>query len=90
MAHCVRFIVAGHVQGVFFRATTQRVGAGLGLDGFVRNLADGRVEVLACGEATAVRALQDWLWQGPDRARVDNVEAETVTGVSIPEGFVVR
>jgi len=73
---CRRFLVSGRVQGVFYRASTQVKAGELQLCGFVRNLPDGRVEVLACGDDTALAALQDWLWQGPSRARVDDVTAE--------------
>jgi acylphosphatase len=55
---CRRSFVSGRVQGVFYRATCVRKAQSLGLAGFARNLADGRVEVLACGEAAAVDALR--------------------------------
>lgn len=70
---CLHSYVAGLVQGVYYRDSTQRKAKELNLTGWVRNLADGRVEVLACGEETAVRALEQWLWQGPPRAKVDNL-----------------
>lgn len=71
---CIRCLVAGRVQGVWFRATTQQQARALGLTGSAVNLADGRVEVTACGDAAAVEALRDWLWQGPDLAMVSDVE----------------
>ena len=70
--------VAGRVQGVFFRASTARRAAELGITGHARNLPDGRVEVLACGAPEAVQALCDWLWQGPPAADVASVEIETL------------
>ncbi len=73
---CVRCVVAGRVQGVFFRATTRDVARQLGLSGYARNLPDGRVEVLACGESVAVERLQAWLWEGPQLAQVDSVHCE--------------
>lgn len=73
MKVCVRCFVSGRVQGVFFRAATRRKAEELHLCGWVRNLADGRVEVLACGSETAVRALQEWLWEGPPHAAVRDV-----------------
>lgn len=69
--HC---IVSGRVQGVFFRASTARKAAELGVTGSARNLPDGTVEVLACGSEAAVAALCEWLRQGPPAARVEAVE----------------
>jgi len=63
---------------VFFRASTRRKAEELGVDGWARNLAEGRVEVLACGEQAAVAALKDWLWLGPSHARVADVQCEPV------------
>jgi acylphosphatase len=71
---CARFFVSGKVQGVFFRASCVQQAARLGLHGWARNLADGRVEVLARGEPDAMNALARWLVTGPPAARVDNVE----------------
>ena len=73
-----RFIVAGKVQGVFFRASAREQALRLGLRGYAKNLADGRVEVLAAGEAENIEALARWLAQGPPMARVDRVEREDV------------
>ena len=75
---CRRFTVSGKVQGVWFRAATREQAQRLGLRGHAINLADGRVEVLACGDAAALEALERWLWQGPDLARVSAVEGEDV------------
>lgn len=68
-----RFVVSGKVQGVFFRASTVRVAEQLKLRGFARNLPDGRVEVLALGDAASLEALAGWLWKGPPLARVTGV-----------------
>ncbi|MFQ5934980.1 MAG: acylphosphatase [Acidiferrobacterales bacterium] len=75
---CMRFLVSGRVQGVFYRGTTQTTAKRLGLRGFARNLADGRVEVVACGESTGLKELENWLWQGPPHARVTEVVAEEI------------
>lgn len=72
-----RFTVSGRVQGVFFRASTAREAARLGLRGHALNLPDGRVEVLAIGPAIAVDELQRWLQRGPPAARVAAVEPRT-------------
>ncbi len=68
------FIVAGRVQGVGFRYFVLREAQALGLAGWVRNLPDGRVEVLASGEPDLVSAFEGRLWQGPSHARVASVE----------------
>ena len=77
MKTCRHCIVSGRVQGVFFRDTTRKMANQFGVTGYARNQADGTVAVLACGDATAVDALCEWLWQGPDSARVDGVVCET-------------
>ncbi len=73
---CVRCLVSGRVQGVFFRVSVREQAQKLGLSGTVRNLPDGQVEVVACGGQTAVEALQAWLWQGPPHAQVSAVSCE--------------
>ena len=84
---CRRCLVSGRVQGVYFRASTAQRARGLGLTGYARNLVDGRVEVLACGEASAVNALCEWLWEGPAAARVEDVRIETVECADPPAEF---
>jgi acylphosphatase len=76
MQVCVRCYVSGRVQGVGYRFYTHSKALQLGLTGYARNLDDGRVEVLACGEETAVTALREWLWRGPRWARVTDVQWE--------------
>ncbi|WP_236345531.1 acylphosphatase [Enterobacter cancerogenus] len=71
---CTIAWVHGMVQGVGFRYSTQREALQLGLTGYARNLDDGSVEVLACGEAERVETLIAWLKAGgPRSARVDKV-----------------
>lgn len=72
----MRCRVDGRVQGVWFRASTQQRARQLGVRGHAVNLADGSVEVVACGDAAAVDALCDWLWQGPEQAQVSAVACE--------------
>lgn len=71
---CKKCLVGGRVQGVFYRATAARRAQDLGLSGYARNLADGRVEVLACGGDAAVSAFVNWLWIGSSGCRVTSVE----------------
>jgi acylphosphatase len=73
---CRRSFVSGRVQGVFYRATCVRKASSLGLTGFARNLADGRVEVLACGDDSAVQQFVDWLWEGSPASKVTDVATE--------------
>jgi acylphosphatase len=84
----IRFLIAGRVQGVYYRGATAEQAERLRLDGWVKNLADGRVEVVAAGEPTAVAKLSSWLWQGPPAARVDAVHVEEWTN-DVPRGFTV-
>ncbi len=68
--------ISGLVQGVFFRAQTKKYARSLGLLGLVRNLDDGRVEIVAEGEEPALKELQKWAEKGPDLAQVENVESK--------------
>jgi len=86
MKVCYRCIVSGRVQGVFFRASTQREARQLGVTGHAINLPDGCVEVLACGEANAVEQFRDWLWLGPPASRVARVDCQSVETVA-PASF---
>ncbi|HKK04851.1 MAG TPA: acylphosphatase [Gammaproteobacteria bacterium] len=89
MTRCLRCLVAGRVQGVFFRASTQRRAEDLGLTGHARNLPDGRVEVLACGAPSALEELEAWLWRGPSEARVEDVVCTEMT-TQAPPDFTTR
>ena len=71
---CRLFRVSGRVQGVFYRASTREKAEGLGLTGYAINLRNGDVEVLACGDEAALRALEKWLWEGPPLAAVAQVK----------------
>ncbi len=80
MSRCMRFIVSGYVQGVAFRVTTQGAARRLGLSGFARNLPDGRVEVVACGDVGSLKKLESWLWCGPRWAQVEKIVVEEIAG----------
>jgi acylphosphatase len=77
MTRCVRLIITGRVQGVGYRMWTERTAAALGIRGWVRNRADGSVELLAIGADTAVAELIDACSRGPRHA--------TVSGVSVSD-----
>ncbi len=83
-----RFVISGKVQGVFFRASTRQQAELLGLTGHAVNRSDGRVEVVAHGDAAALDQLARWLEHGPERARVDRMEIETIDEPA-PKGFLV-
>jgi acylphosphatase len=70
----VQMIIRGRVQGVFFRAAAQREARRLGITGWVKNRADGAVELMAEGDEEAIRDLSLWANHGPSAARVDNVD----------------
>ncbi|HLA71902.1 MAG TPA: acylphosphatase [Steroidobacteraceae bacterium] len=80
---CRRSFVSGRVQGVFYRATCVRKAESLGLTGYARNLNDGRVEVLACGDAAAVEQYVAWLWEGSPSSKVTGVDTTDVDPASI-------
>lgn len=87
----IRAIVTGRVQGVFFRAYTEEEALKWGVKGWVRNLPDRSVEVLASGEADRVDRLVDWLAIGPPLAQVSRVQVEELAAPDEElRGFQVR
>jgi len=70
----VRLIIRGHVQGVGYRWWARREARRLGLDGWVRNRADGTVELIAAGPPAAVQLLADACRNGPSGAKVVAVD----------------
>jgi acylphosphatase len=90
MRAALRAIVHGRVQGVSFRYHTVRFAAPLGIVGFVRNLPDRTVEVVAEGDRTALEELAAWLGHGPDFARVSAVDFEWSSPVGRATSFEIR
>jgi acylphosphatase len=88
----IRFLVAGQVQGVGFRWFVARHARELGLVGWARNLADGRVEIIAAGEPDAMAELEARLRRGPAHARVERVDrADATEETSLPQrSFDIR
>jgi acylphosphatase len=86
---CKKCLVGGRVQGVFYRATAAEHARSLGIKGYAKNLPDGRVEVLACGEAVVVQTFIDWLWTGSSASKVTSVEATdaSLERDQLPDGF---
>jgi acylphosphatase len=70
----VQLFVRGRVQGVYFRASTQREARRLGITGWVKNRSDGSVEILAEGEEDQLKELIAWANRGPSAARVERVD----------------
>jgi acylphosphatase len=87
---CVRAVVSGRVQGVWFRESTRQCAEELGIRGYVRNLHDGRVEAVVAGDAPAVAAALEFLRDGPPMARVDHIEIEEPYASEELRGFRVR
>ena len=79
----------GRVQGVFYRSTAARRARELAVSGYARNLPDGRVEVLACGDEMAVQTFVKWLWIGSSASKVTSVEVmeAVIEAAQVPSGF---
>jgi acylphosphatase len=87
---CKRCLVSGKVQGVFYRASTAERARALGITGYAKNLPDGRVEVLACGDEVQMKELIDWLWKGPPAAKVQDVGVQDADANQAPKDFSTR
>ncbi len=87
---CLLARIRGRVQGVSFRYHTRAMAEELGIRGWVRNLPDGSVEALICGNADRIEAMKRWLAHGPAWAEVDDVHFESASGKDMPPGFRIR
>jgi acylphosphatase len=85
----VRVVVSGRVQGVWFRAWTEKTASALGLDGWVRNRRDGTVEAVLSGEPEVVEDMIAQLWAGPDLAAVSAIDRFEHSEPVAP-GFAVK
>lgn len=85
-----KVIVSGKVQGVFYRLETRKAALQAGVDGYVKNLADGSVEAVFQGPASAVDQMVAWCHQGPTAARVDQVTEDTPPSQTDFAGFDIR
>lgn len=86
----VRLTIRGHVQGVWFRASTRERALELGLTGWVRNVHDGTVQAEVQGHPEAIDTLVEFVHQGPPRADVRDVDATEVDPVAGEDSFTVR
>lgn len=75
---CLHLRISGRVQGVWFRESMRQEAQKCGATGWVRNLADGRVEAMICGEAEVLGKMLEWTRRGPPLAKVTGVEAESI------------
>ncbi|MBU2913546.1 acylphosphatase [Reichenbachiella agariperforans] len=82
-------LVSGKVQGVFFRASTLEVAISLGIRGWVKNLADGRVEIEAHGEDSSIEQLFAWCDTGSDLAEVNEVLTKQIAYDPSYNGFEI-
>jgi acylphosphatase len=85
-----RFVLTGRVQGVGFRWFTMESASLEGVTGWVRNLPDGGVEILAEGEAEALERFERVVRRGPARARVDEVVTEILAPTGRSASFTAR
>ncbi len=75
---CLHLLISGRVQGVWFRESMRQEAQKRGATGWVRNLADGRVEATVCGDAAIIDKMLEWARRGPPMARVTGVETEQI------------
>ncbi len=90
MRQRLRLEIDGRVQGVGFRHACCQAARGLGLSGWVRNTADGGVDVVAEGDPAALERLAAWCRHGPPGARVAACRKTTGDAMGVPDGFEVR
>ena len=86
----VHVFISGKVQGVFFRAETQRAAIGFRLTGWVRNMVDGRVEALFEGEDTNIDKMIAWCHIGPPAAKVEEVLIEEECYIDEFKNFSIK
>ena len=87
IVHCIRGYVSGRVQGVGFRYFIKQNADTLAVNGYAKNLPDGRVEFLLQGEKLSVLSLLEKINSGPAYSQVTEVSAEEVDSDKIGNGF---
>ena len=90
MTRSIRLLVSGRVQGVYFRVFTQKKAQQLDIKGCVRNMPDGRVEIMAQADNNTLEQLIKWCQKGPITARVDHVEMIELESAEIFKSFEIR
>jgi len=86
----IHIFVAGRVQGVFFRQSTRVLAIKNNVNGWVRNLDDGRVEIVAQGQEQDIDNLSNWCKTGPANSRVDEFDSKEESIAEEFENFEVR
>lgn len=89
MSESVQIVVSGRVQGVYFRAFTQKQAKKLNLTGYAKNLSNGDVEIIACGEKNQLEKLVSWCHKGPLMAKVNSVQTQPLTLAQPYQGFEI-
>jgi acylphosphatase len=82
--------ISGKVQGVYYRASTEKEARRLGLRGYARNLPDGCVEVVAEGPVDDLKLLYDWCLEGPKEAEVTAIQVDESPATGTFSGFSIR
>ena len=85
-----KYSITGRVQGVGFRWFTRQTADRIGVDGWVKNLRDGSVEVRASGTEDQLSRLEDSLREGPRSARVESVRSQEIEDHSLGPGFRIE
>lgn len=83
----LHLIISGRVQGVFYRASARDEGERLGLTGWVKNLPNDSVEIMAEGSKEVLEELKKWCWKGPPLARVTDIDEEWLEATGEFKGF---
>jgi len=84
---CLRIRITGRVQGVCFRYYAKMEADRLGITGNIRNMPDGSVETLICGNAEQLDGMKKWLAHGPEMAHVNNLQTNETTLENLPGDF---
>lgn len=85
-----RVLISGRVQGVFFRASTRQKAEQIGINGWVKNTSDGKVEAVFEGDEQKVNKMINWCRQGPDLANVEDVKVEDKDSSEGYSGFSIK
>lgn len=86
----LQLLISGEVQGVGFRASAYQYAMRLGVTGWVRNLADGRVEIVAEGEQQQLALFTEWSRNGPSYAKVSDVIVEYLIATNDFKEFTIQ
>ena len=86
----IKIIVSGKVQGVGFRYFTHQKASELGINGYVQNLTNGNVKIIAVGKSEQIETLITWAKSGSPSAAVDNLDIESIQADYQYQGFEIR